>query len=108
MIDAAALRAMKREAFLVNAARGSVVDEPALIAALRDGTIAGAALDVFEVEPLPADSPLWGLPNVIVTPHLAGMSSAYEARVVQLFLDNLARFRRGDQLRNLVDLSRGY
>jgi len=108
MIDAAALHAMKPCSFLINVARGSVVDEVALIEALRDGIIAGAALDVFAVEPLPVDNPLWAMPNVIVTPHLAGMSSAYDAQVVQLFLDNLARLRRGEPLHNLVDLSRGY
>ena len=108
MIDAEALLAMKPSAFLINVARGSVVDEKALISALQDGTIAGAALDVFEIEPLPTDNPLWAMPNVIVTPHLAGTSTAYEARVVQLFSDNLARFRCGEPLHNLVDLSRGY
>jgi phosphoglycerate dehydrogenase-like enzyme len=108
MIDAAALAAMKDSAFLLNFARGSIVDETALIAALTDGTIAGAALDVFAVEPLPVDSPLWTLPNVIITPHLAGMSADYEERVVRSFLDNLPRFQRGEPLRNRVDLFRGY
>lgn len=108
MIDADALHAMKRSAFLLNFARGSVVDEPALITALQEGVIAGAALDVFTSEPLPAESPLWAMPNVIITPHLAGMSADYEERVVRSFLDNLARFLRGEPLRNRVDLTRGY
>ncbi|MCS0494462.1 D-2-hydroxyacid dehydrogenase [Ancylobacter sp. MQZ15Z-1] len=108
MIDARALGLMKPGAFLVNLARGSVVDEAALVAALEGGRLAGAALDVFETEPLPAASPLWAMPNVIVTPHVAGMSDDYDERVLQIFLDNLARFRRGEALRNRVDLSRGY
>jgi phosphoglycerate dehydrogenase-like enzyme len=108
MIDAEALGAMKNSAFLLNFARGSVVDEAALILALNSGEIAGAALDVFAVEPLPTSSPLWSMPNVIITPHLAGMSADYEERMVRSFLDNLARYRRGEPLLNRVDLSRGY
>ena len=108
LFDAAALRLMKPTACLINFARGSVVEEPALIAALRDGTIKGAALDVFATEPLPADSPLWSMPNVIVTPHIAGMSDDYEARFAAGFAVNLARYRRGDRLLNTVDLARGY
>lgn len=108
LIDAGALALMKPGAFLLNFARGSVVDEQALIAALRSGALAGAALDVFAQEPLPVDSPLWSMPNVIVTPHLAGMSADYESRVARSFVDNLARYRRGEPLHNRVDLSRGY
>jgi phosphoglycerate dehydrogenase-like enzyme len=108
MIGDAELRAMKREGFLVNIARGSVVDERALIAALREGVIAGAALDVFDEEPLPADSPLWTLPNVILTPHVAGEPADYARRVADVFLDNIARWRRDEPLRNVVDLEQGY
>ena len=108
MIDAGALARMKPTAFLVNVARGSLVDEAALVRALRTGTIAGAALDVFAVEPLPADSPLWAMPNVIVTPHMAGNPGRYEERAAAIFVDNYGRFRAGEPLRNQVDLDRGY
>lgn len=108
MMGAAELRAMKREAFLVNIARGSVVDESALITALREGVIAGAALDVFDEEPLPADNPLWTLPNVILTPHVAGEPADYARRVADVFLDNVARWLRHEPLRNVVDFERGY
>lgn len=102
------LGAMKPTAILVNIARGSVIDQPALIAALQNGTIAGAALDVFEQEPLPADSPLWELPNVLVSPHISGSTNRYSRRFTDLFLDNLARYRAGQLLINLVDPARGY
>jgi phosphoglycerate dehydrogenase-like enzyme len=108
MIGGAELRAMKRTAFLINIARGSVVDEAALVAALREGVIAGAALDVFDAEPLPADSPLWALPNVILTPHVAGEPADYARRVADVFIDNVARWRRREPLRNVVDFERGY
>jgi phosphoglycerate dehydrogenase-like enzyme len=108
LIDAEALRLMKPTASLINFARGSVVEEQALIDALRDRAIKGAVLDVFAAEPLPAESPLWSLPNVIVTPHIAGMSDDYEARFATAFAANLARYRRGEQLLNIVDLARGY
>ena len=108
MMGAAELRAMKRTGFLINIARGSVVDEGALIAALREGVIAGAALDVFDEEPLAEDSPLWTLPNVILTPHVAGEPADYARRVADVFLDNIARWRRHEPLRNVVDFERGY
>lgn len=108
LIDAEALRLMKPTASLINFARGSVVEEQALIDALRDRAIKGAVLDVFAAEPLPTESPLWSLPNVIVTPHIAGMSDDYEARFATAFAANLARYRRGEQLLNIVDLARGY
>ncbi len=108
LIGARELHAMRRDAFLINISRGSAIDEPALIAALSDGTIAGAGLDVFEEEPLPADSPLWRLPNVILSPHLAGNTDQYSRRFTDLFLENLARFRAGEPLRNVVDVARGY
>jgi len=106
MIGAAELAAMKRSAFLINVGRGSAIDEPALVEALTGNVIAGACLDVFAVEPLPPTSPLWTLPNVIVTPHIAGMRDDYAARLADIMADNLGRFVRREPLRNLVDLSR--
>jgi phosphoglycerate dehydrogenase-like enzyme len=103
LIDARALRAMKPDAVLVNIARGSIVDEAALVEALRDGWIGGAALDVFEQEPLPESSPLWSLPNVIVTPHSSGTSPGNHHRATEIFIDNLARYVRGEPLRNEVE-----
>ena len=108
MIGRAELQAMKQSAFIVNVARGSIVDQAALVDALKNDVIAGACLDVFEVEPLPADSPLWTMPNVIVTPHLAGARDDYGAQFMDIFIDNLARFTRSAPLRNLVDVKRGY
>lgn len=108
MLDAVALAAMKPSAYLINIARGAVIDEPALIAALQAGKIAGAALDTFEQEPLPADSPLWQLPNVTITPHATASSPRMRERQIGLFLENLARFRAGRPLLNIVDKSAGY
>jgi phosphoglycerate dehydrogenase-like enzyme len=102
LIDAAALARMPAHARIVNVSRGEVVDEPALIAALQEGRLAGAFLDVFAHEPLPADSPLWTLPNVIATPHSAGFSDGNAARVQRMFLDNLGRWCAGEALRNLA------
>jgi len=101
LVDAAALARLPAGARLVNVARGEVVEEPALIEALCQGRLAGAYLDVFAHEPLPADSPLWALPNVIITPHSAGFSDGNAARVVEIFLDNLGYWLRGAPLRNL-------
>ncbi|MGH7319750.1 MAG: D-2-hydroxyacid dehydrogenase [Candidatus Rokuibacteriota bacterium] len=108
MIGARELRAMKPTAYLINIARGSVVDEPALVRALREGWIAGAALDVFAQEPLPPESPLWTLDRVILTPHIAGEPADYVGRVMDIFGENLARWRDGRPLRNVVDLAKGY
>lgn len=108
MIGANELHAMRRDAFLINISRGSIIDEAALIAALQDGTIGGAGLDVFETEPLPADSPLWRMPNVIISPHLAGNTNQYSRRFTDLFLENIRRYRAGEPLRNVVDPERGY
>ncbi|RAU99829.1 D-2-hydroxyacid dehydrogenase [Paenibacillus sp. YN15] len=104
------LQAMKPSACLVNLARGTVVSEPELIAALQNGTIAGAALDVFEEEPLPAESPLWELPNVLITPHVAGASPRYNERAAHIVRENLRRLAENPDgpLHNEVDLSRGY
>jgi phosphoglycerate dehydrogenase-like enzyme len=108
LIDAAALRRMQSGAWLVNIARGAVVDEDALLRALREGWIAGAALDVFTQEPLPEDSPFWDLPNVILTPHNAWSTPHLKEREAALFLENLRRYLRGEALKNVVDLERGY
>jgi phosphoglycerate dehydrogenase-like enzyme len=102
LIDAAALAAMRPGAYLVNVARGRVVDESALIRALQEGCLAGAALDVTQEEPLPASSPLWAMPNVLITPHTAGETRAYEDNVIDILLENLDRLRRGAPLRNEV------
>ena len=108
MIDERALRAMKPSAVLVNIARGGVVDEDALIRALREGWIAGAALDVFEEEPLPAAHPLWSMPNVLVSPHVAGFTPHYHERVMGVFSENVRRFVEGQPLLNRVDREQGY
>jgi phosphoglycerate dehydrogenase-like enzyme len=94
---------MKRTAYLINIGRGAIVDLADLVAALRAGEIAGAALDVFEVEPLPADHPLWAMPNVILTPHVAGYSPRIAERHLGVLLDNLRRFVAGEPLRNVVN-----
>jgi len=107
-VGKAELRAMKPTAFLVNVARGALVDEEALIRALREGWIAGAGLDVFELEPLPEDSPLWGMENVLISPHVAGFSPHYDERAVALFAQNLRRYLDDQPLLNLVDKARGY
>lgn len=101
-------QAMRDTAFLVNVARGEVVQEQALVHALRTGWIAGAALDVFEKEPLPVESPLWEMPNVIISGHVAGLFEGYDARVTDLFCDNLGRYLRNEPLVNVVDRARGY
>ncbi len=101
-------RQMKCSAYLINVGRGVIVDLADLTAAIRAGEIAGAGLDVFEVEPLPSDHPLWSLPNVILTPHVAGYSPQIAARHLDLLLDNIGRFRRGEPLRNVVDKERWF
>jgi len=99
---------MKPTAHLINIGRGGLIDEQALIAALREGQIAGAGLDVFEMEPLPADSPLWDMPNVLITPHTAGSSPRSHARLMDLFCENLRRHVAGKPLLNVVDKAAGY
>ncbi len=101
-IDAAALALLPDGAHVINVARGEIVDEVALTAELVSGRIAGAYLDVFESEPLPAESLLWSLPNVIVTPHAAALSAGNQARQAELFLANLQRWARGEPLSNVV------
>ena len=103
LFGAGAFDAMKPSAFVINVARGRVVDEPALIRALRQGRIAGAALDCFWEEPLPPHSPLWTLPNVLITPHAAGETRRYEDNVIDLLLENLGRLWRGErELKNQI------
>lgn len=108
LVDAAALRAMRPAAVLVNVGRGPVVQEPALVAALQDRSIGGAALDVFETEPLPAESPLWSLDNVLLSPHSADHVSGWLESAMACFLQNLHRFLSGEPLANRVDPRRGY
>jgi phosphoglycerate dehydrogenase-like enzyme len=102
------LRLMKPTACLINIARGPVIVESALVEALREGWIAGAALDVFEQEPLPADSPLWDFDNVILTPHVSGGTENYNRRATEIFAANLRRYLAGAPLENVVDPARGY
>jgi phosphoglycerate dehydrogenase-like enzyme len=106
LIGAAELAAMKPTAWLLNIARGPVVEETALLETLRRRAIAGAVIDVFNTEPLPADHPLWGLDNAIVTPHIAGPSTPEE--MAPAFADNLTRFLAGRKLRHIVDRKKGY
>ncbi len=102
------LRLMKANAFLVNIGRGALIDQEALIKALREGWIAGAGLDVTEPEPLPQDSPLWELPNVILTPHTSGSSPSNDERRFEIFYHNLVAYLEEKPLNNLVDFVEGY
>jgi D-2-hydroxyacid dehydrogenase (NADP+) len=107
LIDAVVLAAMKPEAYLINLARGGVVDEDALLEVLRSGGIAGAALDVFSQEPLPQDHPFWTLPNVLITPHVGGFNDGYARLSIPVVLENIRRFRAGDTANMLNVVSRG-
>ena len=107
-VGAVELAAAKPEAYIVNIGRGGVIDEAALIAALKEGKIAGAGLDVFEREPLPAHSPLWDLENVILTPHSAGSKRGYFDHAFEIFIENLRRFVTDRALLNQVDRTTGY
>ncbi len=102
LLDAAKLAHMKKSAFVINVARGEVVDDAALIPALQENRIAGAYLDVFPQEPPAADSPVWKLPNLILSPHIAALSSGNQWRAIEIFMRNMARFSRGEQLVNEV------
>lgn len=99
---------LRPSAYLINLARGGIVDEDALAEALRAGRLAGAAVDVFAEEPLPASSPLWDAPNTILTPHVAGLGPGYMERLSEIFTENLGRIENGQPLRNEVDRARGY
>lgn len=102
------LAAMKNSAYLINIARGAIVDEQALIKSLQENRIAGAVLDVFVEEPLPEDHVLWTLPNVIITPHNAGSSPKYIERALEIFRHNLDAYPNKEKMRNVIDLDRGY
>ena len=102
IVNAKVLSAMKPTAYLINIARGQVIDEEALIEALKNRKIAGAGLDVFNEEPLPKDHPFWGMENVIVSPHVAGMSNIYAEQLLPIFEENLRRFLKGER-RNLIN-----
>ena len=104
----AQFRQMKPSAYLINIGRGAIVDLGDLVAALRAGELAGAGLDVYETEPLPADHPLWAMPNVILTPHVAGASPRIAERHLHVLLDNVGRFARGEPLTNVVDKPRWF
>lgn len=102
------LEIIKRGAILINVSRGRLIDDAAVMSALADGRLGGAALDVFRDEPLAADHPYWDMPNVIVSPHVAGAMPDYWDRLVNLFADNLRRFEQQDELLNVVDKAHGY
>jgi D-2-hydroxyacid dehydrogenase (NADP+) len=108
LIGAAQLALLKPTTILINVARGSLIDEPALVAALQTRAIAAAGLDVASQEPLPPESPLWSLGNVLITPHISGVTERHWEREAELLIDNLERWFSGRPLRNQVDLSRGY
>lgn len=107
-IDAAALEKLQPTAVLVNMARGGIVDEDALAAMLREGRLRGASVDVFEEEPLPESSPLWDVPDLVVTPHVAGFSKDYLSRAFEIFAENVLHLEAGEPLRNEIDRNRGY
>lgn len=108
MIGERELRAMQESAYIVNIGRGKTIDQKALVRALQEGWIAGAGLDVTDPEPLPAESPLWDMENVIITAHYSGLTPYYDRRALEIFLDNLQRYQAGDEMRNVVDKSLGY
>jgi phosphoglycerate dehydrogenase-like enzyme len=108
LINESLLKEMKPTAFLINVGRGAIINEPDLIKALKKGWIAGAGLDVFEREPLPADSPLWSMENVIISPHVSGFTPHYDDRAVDLFADNIRRYLNGEPLLNLVNREKEY
>ena len=108
LIGTEAFAAMKDDAYLIAVSRGGLVDEDALIATLKSGKLAGVGFDVSETEPLSADSELWNFENIVITPHLAGSSWQKESRCIDILVDNLGRFQRGEELRNIVNKQAGY
>ena len=108
LVDEDLLKAMKPNCFLVNVGRGKLVNEGALIRALESGWITGAGLDVFEEEPLPSDSPLWSMNNVLISPHVSGFTLHYDDRAIEVFVENLKRYLNYEPLINLVDRDIGY
>jgi len=108
LMDGQALRHLKSGAVLIDVSRGGIMRQAALIEALQSGRLAGAALDVFETEPLPPDNPLWGMANVILTPHCSSVYDGWDRRSMDMFCDNLDRWRQGLALENVIDPARGY
>ena len=108
LVNAEVLAACKPTAYLIDVSRGGIVDHAALIKALNDHKLAGAALDVFPEEPLSSKSPLWGMANVLITPHIAGISDKYDERAMTLFAENLSRYLADLPLYNIFNLKRGY
>jgi D-2-hydroxyacid dehydrogenase (NADP+) len=108
MIDRRVFEALKPTAFLIDLSRGGLVDHAVLVEALAEKKLAGAMLDVFPVEPLPDGSPLWEMPNVLLSPHIAGASGDYYERATELFAENLRRYLSDQPLLNLYDPQRGY
>lgn len=108
LISAEELAMMKPTAYLINVTRGGIIDEPALVDALKAGQIAGAGLDVTEKEPLAADSPLWDAPNLILTPHRAGASQHRPRKIFEFFMQNLTRYINGEKPLNVIDKRKGY
>lgn len=109
MIDTRAIAATRRNAVIINVSRGDIIDsEHSLAEALADGRLRGAALDVFHAEPLPISSPLWDLPNVLITPHVSGVGQGFWDRETALIIDNVKRYLTGEPLKNVVDKRRGY
>lgn len=108
LLDRPQFAAMKRGAVLIDVSRGGIVRQAALIESLAEGRVKGAALDVFETEPLPPESPLWTMPNVIITPHCSSVYEGWERRSIEMFCDNIERWRRGEKRDNIVDPGRGY
>jgi phosphoglycerate dehydrogenase-like enzyme len=108
LISTKELEIMKPTAYLINVTRGGIIDEPALVEALKSGQIAGAGLDVTEKEPLAADSPLWDAPNLIITPHRAGASQHRPRKIFEFFLQNLTHYLNGERPVNIIDKRKGY
>lgn len=108
LVSAAIVGSLRPSAYLVNVSRSSVVDTAAVVAALRSGRLAGAMLDVFDTEPLPADSELWDVPNLVVSPHMSGDTAGYTGQIIDAFGDNIRRYQAGQSLRNVIDVRRGY
>jgi phosphoglycerate dehydrogenase-like enzyme len=108
LVSAEVIAALRPSAYLVNVARSQIVDQDALVAALREGRLAGAALDVFDSEPLPHDSALWDVPNLLVSPHMSGDTSGYTLGLMDEFGEQLRRYRQGEPLLHVVDVRRGY
>lgn len=108
LIGAEEIALLPEGAVIINIARGAVVDQPAMVAALRSGHLSGAALDVFAVEPLPPGDPLWTMPNVIISPHSASTAVTENAKITRLFCDNLKHFLKGEPMQNVLDVERYY